>query len=93
MTPWRWFAGELGDWIYDLACDEPSRDAAILTALRTGCLKPGDRFRVIEARSSEAKAHDGEDCVPFLRTRNEEIVVVGPDGSVGQQNQGSAGDE
>lgn len=81
MTPWRWFAGHPGEPVYDYACDEPTREAAIATALRNAGLGPGGRFRIIEARSSEALIHDGSECVPFLRTRNEETLVVGDDGT------------
>lgn len=75
MTPWRWYAGIIGEWTYDLACDCPSREAAIAEANRE--LKPGDQFQIIEARSSEAAKHEGSDCVPFLRTRNHEVLTVG----------------
>lgn len=76
MTPWRWWAREIGDDSYGLEGDEPSREAVILKASRA--LKPGDQFEIIEARSSEDMRHEGSDCVPFLRTRNHEIITVGP---------------
>lgn len=76
MTPWRWWAGELDDDVYNLAVDEPTRDAAISAACRE--LKAGDRFRIIEARSSTDRRYEGSDFVPFVRTRNAEIVTVGP---------------
>lgn len=78
MTPWTWFAGNLDDDVYDLA-EADTREKVIAAALdaSTGWLKPGDQFRIIEARSSTAKKYEGSDFVPFLRTRNEEIITVG----------------
>lgn len=77
MTPWTWFAGNLDDDVYDLA-EEDTREKVIEAALdaSTGWLKPGDQFRIVEARSSTAKKYEGADFVPFLRTRNSEIVTV-----------------
>lgn len=74
MTPWRWWAREPGDDTYDLACDEPTREAVIQEASRH--LKPGDRFEIIEARASEDRRYEGSDLVPFLRIRNGETVTV-----------------
>ena len=76
MSKWAWFAGEIDCYTYDLACEEPTREAAIATAVRYGHLKPGERFQIVEAQSSQAKVHEGSDCVPFLRTRNFEIVTA-----------------
>ncbi|MBK0020922.1 hypothetical protein IAE29_03270 [Ochrobactrum sp. S46] len=78
MTPWTWFAGNLDDDVYDLA-EADSREKVIAVALdaSTGWLKPGDQFRIVEARSSTAKKYEGSDFVPFLRTRNEEFITVG----------------
>lgn len=76
MTPWRWWAGELGDDLYKLAGDEPTRESAIKIACRD--LLPGDRFRIVEARASTDRRYEGSDFVPFMRTRNAEIVTVGP---------------
>ncbi|WP_313026717.1 hypothetical protein [Brucella sp.] len=77
MTPWTWFAGNLGDDVYDLA-EADTREKVIAAALdaSTGWLKPGDQFRIVEARSSTAKKYEGSDFVPFLRTRNAEIITV-----------------
>jgi len=75
MTPWRWFAGHPGEYNYDIACDCASREEVIREALRN--LGPGDTFQIIEARSSDAIKHEGSDCVPFLRTRNHEILTAG----------------
>lgn len=75
MTPWRWWAGYIGSYTYDLACDCASREEAIGHAL--GELKPGEEFEIIQARSSEAREHEGSDFVPFLRTRNSEVLTAG----------------
>lgn len=75
MTPWSWYAGEVDEFVYDLACDEPSREAVINTAVAQ--LEVGDQFQIIEARSSEAKRQENDDgIIPFLRTRNHELVTV-----------------
>lgn len=76
MTPWAWWAGHPGENTYDIAVEEPTREAVILAACRE--LGPGDTFRIVEARSSEAMKYEGAECVPFLRTRNEETITVGP---------------
>lgn len=76
MTPWRWWAGEVGENTYDLACDHATRDGAIQEAARQ--LKPGEQFQIVEARSSESIKHEGSDCVPFLRVRNHEVLTVTP---------------
>lgn len=73
MTPWSWYAGHI-DETYDIACDEPSRDAVIAAARKE--LKPGEQFQIVEARASDAKRYEGSEHVPFLRTRNHEILTV-----------------
>ncbi len=73
MTPWTWFAGNLDDEVYDLA-EEGTREKVIEETTRQ--LSPGQQFRIIEARSSSAKKYEGSDFVPFLRTRNAEIITV-----------------
>lgn len=73
MTPWSWYAGEVGEFAYDLACDEPSREAAINAA--TVQLELGDQFQIIEARSSEAERDEDDDISPFFRTRNHELIT------------------
>lgn len=75
MTPWGWWAGELDDDVYNLAGDEPTREAVIKAA--SSGMKPGDQFRIVEARSSTDQRYEGSDFVPFLRTRNKEIITVG----------------
>lgn len=74
MTPWSWYAGEVDEFAYDLACDELSREAAINAAVAQ--LEIGDQFQIIEARSSEAKRYEGDDITPFLRTRNHGLITV-----------------
>lgn len=78
MTPWTWWAGEIDDDTYGLA-EAATREDAIREASQG--LKPGDKFQIVEARASTAAQHDGSDCVPFLRTRNHEIITVGPVGA------------
>ncbi|KAB2738576.1 hypothetical protein F9K90_07810 [Brucella anthropi] len=73
MTPWTWFAGEVDEDVYELA-EENTREKVIEAAMRH--LSVGDQFRIIEARSSTAKKYEGSDFVPFLRTRNLEIIEV-----------------
>ncbi|MCV9907068.1 hypothetical protein OIV19_05465 [Brucella sp. HL-2] len=69
---------------YDLVSDAPTREAAIDQASQQ--LEIGDQFQIIEARSSDAQKYEGSDFVPFLRTRNHEIVSVwGDTGSDGRQ--------
>jgi hypothetical protein len=76
MTPWAWWwlaegDDEHGGWA---GCHD-SRDEAVADAQRH--LPAGTRFRVMEARSSDAMKYEGADCVPFLRTRNEEWLTAG----------------
>ncbi|ABS14244.1 hypothetical protein I6H96_02600 [Brucella anthropi] len=73
MTPWTWHAGSLGEDVYDLA-EEPTRERVIEEASRY--LAAGDKFQIIEARSSTDVKYEGADFVPFLRTRNHEIITV-----------------
>lgn len=84
MKPWYWYAGEIGEDTYELASDAPTREAAIEQASQH--LSVGDQFQIIEARSSDAQKYECSDFVPFLRTRNHEIVsVCGDTGSDGRQ--------
>lgn len=76
MTPWRWWwleegGDEHGGWCGDCA----TREDAIASARRE--LGHGASFFVMEARSSSAAEYEGSDCVPFLRTRNRELLVSG----------------
>lgn len=81
MTPWKWWyvaeidANDNDGWWGE----HDSRGEAVEAAQRT--FAPGTRFYVIEARSSEAVKHEGSECVPFLRTRNKELVE--PNSSTG----------
>jgi hypothetical protein len=73
MTPWRWWVGHFEE----IECYEgysnevASRDEAIAWGKKEW---PGQLFYIIEARSSEAMQHEGADIVPFLRTRNKELI-------------------
>ncbi len=75
MTPWTWWAGDLDDDVYGLA-EAKTREEVIRDAAQQ--LKPGEQFRIVEARASQNRKYEGSDMVPFLRTRNHEIVTVGP---------------
>ena len=75
MTPWSWYAGFPND-TYDIAVDEPSREAVIAAAIRE--VGPGETIQILDARASEAAKHEGSDCVPFLRTRNHKILTLSP---------------
>jgi hypothetical protein len=75
MTPWQWLWIEEGDdesggW----RGEHVSREQAIDDAERE--LIAGTAFLIIEARSSTSMEYEGADCVPFLRTRNRERLVV-----------------
>lgn len=77
MTPWQWWAGEVGDvdaeGVYALG-EFATRDEAVTAAQRE--YPAGTDFYMIEARSSEALEHEGADMIPFLRTRNREVMTV-----------------
>lgn len=73
MTPWTWFAGRLDEEVYDLA-EESTREKAIKVAIQQ--LSAGEQFRIVEARASTQKKYEGADFIPFLRTRNAEIITV-----------------
>lgn len=77
MTPWQWWAGEVGDvdadGVYAIG-EFPTREAAIAAVHRE--YPAGTDFYVIEARSSEAMEHEQADMIPFLRTRNRELLTV-----------------
>lgn len=77
MTVWEWWWLEDGGQEYEGwagAC--ASRDDAIKEAQRE--VPVGARFIIIEARSSTAEKYEGADWVPFLRTRNREVLTNGP---------------
>lgn len=77
MTFWQWWwleydGQEQEGWTGGCA----SREAAISEAQRE--VPVGAQFLVIEARSSSAAKHGGADWIPFLRTRNRELLTNGP---------------
>lgn len=72
MTPWAWHWKD--DFDEGYGGEHLTRDAAVAEAMRE--LNPGDSFQIIEARMSEDRRHEGDDIVPFLRTRNHEALVV-----------------
>jgi hypothetical protein len=72
MTPWAWYWKGPDDEAYGEEC--VSRDAVIAAAGKE--LSPGDTFEIVEARMSEAAEHEGSDFIPFLRSRNDEVLVV-----------------
>lgn len=79
MTLWQWWAG-----FYDEVQEDGSyslgefntREEAIAAGLRDTVR--GQRFHIIEARSSQSMKYEGADIVPFLRKRNAEVLVNGP---------------
>ncbi len=73
MTPWAWWAGHIGE-DYDIA-EAASREDVIAAARRE--ISPGETFQIIEARSSADRRFDGADVIPFVRTRNHEIIAPG----------------
>jgi hypothetical protein len=74
MTPWSWSAGIPGEEAFGLACEEPSREAAIAAARRE--VSPGTEFEIVEARSSTAARYESAYFVPFLRTRHHERIIA-----------------
>lgn len=75
MSPWSWWAGEIDEIGYSLG-EENTREEIIRVV--SSWMKPGDQFRIVEARASSDKQYEGSDFVPFLRTRNHEVITVGP---------------
>lgn len=74
MTPWAWHWKHPDDDSYGEECS--SREAVIAAAHRE--VRPGETFEVIEARMSEAVEHEGSDVIPFLRSRNHEVLTAPP---------------
>lgn len=76
-SDWEWWAGEIGADCYYFG-NASTRGEAIKAGLRE--TMPGEKFQIIEARSSTAqKYQDGSyDSVPFTHTRNHEIITNGP---------------
>lgn len=78
MTRWEWWVGydEKGPpENYEIASCL-SRAGAIHAGLRA--TKLGEKFWIVEARSSEDQRYEGADFVPFKRTRNLECHTNGP---------------
>ncbi|MGE4323644.1 MAG: hypothetical protein AB7E60_11520 [Sphingobium sp.] len=71
-SDWHWWAGIVGEWNYEVAVEQPTRQAAIEEALRN--TDEGDVVQIIEARISTAAKYDGWDAIPFTHTRNHEII-------------------
>lgn len=74
MTPWAWYWKHPDDESYGEECS--SREHVIAAAHRE--VRPGETFEVIEARMSEAVEHEGSDFIPFLRSRNHEVLTAPP---------------
>lgn len=74
MTPWAWYWKLADDESYGEECS--SREAVIAAAHRE--VGPGETFEIIEARMSEAVEHEGSDFIPFLRSRNHEVLTAPP---------------
>lgn len=72
MTPWSWYWKFTGDESYGEECS--SRDEVIAAAHREAVA--GDEIEIVEARMSESIKHEGSDFIPFLRTRNHEVLTV-----------------
>lgn len=70
MTPWSWWAGHIGE---DYAIAEASSREAVIDAARRE-IGPGETFQIVEARSSTDRRFEGVDVIPFVRTRNHEII-------------------
>ncbi len=78
MTPWRWWVGhdEDGEPETYAIGEVGSREEAI--ELGTRETEPGKRFWIVEARSSDARRYEQADVIPFLRTRNKEVIATPP---------------
>lgn len=72
MSPWAWYWKHADDEAYGEEC--ATREAVIAAAHRE--VQPGELFEIIEARMSEAVEHEWSDVVPFLRSRNHEILTA-----------------
>lgn len=75
MTDWEWFAGPLdeveADGFFPVGgC--PTREAAIAAARAE--YGSGVALKIICARSSTDKRHEGADIVPFVRVRLGEVI-------------------
>ena len=73
MSGWAWWGWRcLAMKTYDLATDCATREDAVREALRN--VGPNEVIQVIEAKVSTAKRYEGADFVPFIGTRNHEII-------------------
>lgn len=72
MSPWAWYWKHADDEAYGEECT--TRDAVIAAAHRA--VRPGDTFEIVEARMSESLEHEGSDFIPFLRSRNHEVLAA-----------------
>jgi hypothetical protein len=72
MTPWAWYWKHEGDEGYGEECS--SREAVIAAAHRE--VDPGATFEIVEARMSESLKYEGDDFIPFLRSRNQEVLTA-----------------
>ncbi len=71
-TCWAWWAGIEGDQTFDLAIEQPTRQAALAEALRNADKE--DVIVIVEARMSTDRRYEGDDFVPFTHTRNREVI-------------------
>ena len=71
-SDWEWWAGVVGEPIYDLAGGCSTREEVIAQAMREAAA--GEPIQIIEARSSSAARYEGAESVPFVKTRNHEII-------------------
>lgn len=76
MTPWQWWWLEDGEDEHGWCGEHYTRAQAIADARDT--LPSGVKFWIIEARSSTALEYEEDECVPFLRTRNKELIWMAP---------------
>lgn len=76
-SAWEWWAGDIGEQCYSLGHGD-NRDDVIRQGMRE--TRAGESFQIIEAQSSTAKrySYGDEEFVPFVRTRNHEIIINGP---------------
>lgn len=70
--PWAWYWKHADDESYGEEC--PTREAVIAAAHRE--VRPGETFEIVEARMSESVEHEGSDFIPFLRSRNHEVLTA-----------------
>lgn len=73
-TAWQWWATPRaayheGEWTLG---EFSTREEAVAAGMEA--TEHGEFFYVVEARSSTAKKHEGAEIVPFVATRNLEII-------------------